>query len=92
MLTRTPTRSLITLALLAACGDSDPDNGSDGDDLVGPEAPNCTISRERVLSPRLTTRVAGGRKVDLCNFGVFAWESFRYLVAPSDSDPSFRRF
>ncbi|MFP6664572.1 MAG: hypothetical protein VCC00_10260 [Deltaproteobacteria bacterium] len=93
MLTRTLTHSLLALTLLAACGGSDPDDGSGTDvDLLGKDSPTCTISRERVLNPRLTTRVPGGKKADLCDFGVFAWESFLYLVAPSDADPSLRRF
>lgn len=82
---------VISSVVAVGCGDG-PQGPSN---LLGGPQPTpsaCTISQDQVLDPTLATEVPNGLGASLCDFNVFAWESFLYLVAPSENDPSLRRF
>ncbi len=88
-------RVFVAVSSMVAVGCGDGPQGP-SNPLGGPPPPPsvsvCTISQDQVLDPILPTEVPNGLDASLCDFNVFAWESFLYLVAPSETDPSLRRF
>ena len=89
---------LVALLLLGACTDNVESTGSSNFGDPAEETPICPITEMQVLNPSLNTTVPNGLEANLCDFGVFGWESFLYLVSPIESpsgaDPSSgsRRF
>ena len=72
------------VAGLAGCGGS---SSSSGGDLVGGPAPLCQLTEEQLSNPSLATQVPGGLDANLCDFGVFAWESFLHLTTSVGTSP-----
>jgi len=74
----------VLMLIAVACGG----NGSPADDFVGLDNPqSCQLSAGQLRDPNLTTEVPGGLAAELCDFGVFAWESFLYLTRPESRSP-----
>ena len=74
----------VLMMITNACGGS----GSPADDFVGFDNPQgCQLSARQLRNPNLATEIPGGLDAELCDFGVFAWESFLNLTRPESRSP-----
>lgn len=94
--------ALLLGTLISACdrttGPTEPDDGATApvtEDLLQVNADASTVPCEAnsdwVSNPSLPTEIPNGGAT-LCDFYQFSWQSFLYMMAPSDADPSLRNF